>query len=139
VLSAVVAGQEGSAKRSPQAGDDEVVGLHFPHTAEDHLAIANDYVKLAADHRKEADLHRRMLAAYERFVADLSAQPVPPQKRGKTFPSGKRAKPSQDPLAEYRAHCEPYIRGAEVLADEAEKLAEFHRDRARELRDARDP
>ena len=119
--------------------EDEVTGVHFPHTAEDHLAVADDYTRKAEEHRKEADRHRRMLAAYERFARDFAAQPAPPRKRGKTFPSEKRAKPSNDPVAEYRAHCGTYTRGAEMLADEADKLAEFHRARARELRETRDP
>lgn len=134
----VAAGQE-PTPNPPAADEAEVVGLHFPHTAEDHLAVADDYVKLAASHRKEADLHRRMFAAYERLVKDLATQPAPPKKRGKTFPAGKRAKDSKDPVAEYRVHCEAYIHGAELLADEAEKLAEFHRARARELRESQDP
>lgn len=138
VLAAVAAGQEASPKPSPPS-DDEVVGLHFPHTPEDHLALAEDYVKLAAGHRKDADLHRRMLAAYERLAADLAAEPAPPKKPGKTLPSGKRAKDSKNPVAEYRDHCGAYIHGAELLADEAEKLAEFHRARARELRESQDP
>ena len=115
------------------------MGLHFPHSAEDHEAVAEEYMAKAADRRKEADLHRRMLAAYERLARDRATQPAPPRKPGKTFPSEKRAKPSKGRLAEYRAHCETYIHGAEVLADEAEKLAEFHRARARELRETKDP
>jgi len=138
VLAAVGAGQDASLKPS-QAGEDEVVGLHFPVTAEDHLAVADDYARKAADRRKEADLHRRMFAAYERLAADLAAQAAPPKKPGKTFPLGKRKKGSKDPVAQYRAHCDAYIRGAELLADEAEKLAELHRARARELREPRDP
>ena len=138
VLAAVVAGQDASPKPS-HAGEGEVVGLHFPVTAEDHLAVADEYVKKAADRRKEADLHRRMFAAYERLAADLAAQPPPPKKRGKTFPAGKRGKDSKNPVTEYRAHCEAYIHGAELMADEAEKLAEFHRARAREPSESQNP
>lgn len=136
-LAAGAAAQEATPKPAP-AGEDEVVGLHFPNTAEDHLSVADDYVNLAATHRKDAELHRRMLAAYERLVADLASQPPPP-KRGKTFPSRKQARPAKDALADYRAHCEGYIQAAEMLAGEADKLAAFHRDRARELREAKDP
>lgn len=134
----VAAGQEPTPKPA-DAGEAEVVGLRFPHTAEDHMAVADDYVKLAASHRKEAALHRRMFVAYERLAKDLATQPAPAKKRGKTFPAGKRAKDSKDAVAEYRAHCDAYIRGAELLADEAEKLAEFHRARARELHESQDP
>jgi hypothetical protein len=103
------------------------------HTAADHLATASEYAGKAAEHRKEVDTHRRMFAAYERLVADLATQPAPRAKRGKTFPSPKRGKATKDQLAEYRAHCEAYIRGAEALAEEADRLAELHRARAREL------
>jgi hypothetical protein len=137
-LAAAVTAQE-PASKSPPEGQAEVVGLHFPHTAEDHLSVAEDYVKLAASHRKDADLHRRMLAAYERLVAELAAQPASPQKRGKTLPSAKSAKRARDPLADYRAHCEGYVGAAELLAEQADKLAEFHRSRARGLREAKDP
>ena len=40
---------------------------------------------------------------------------------------------------EYRAHCMSYTRGAEMLADESEKLAEFHRAQAHELRETKRP
>lgn len=139
VLTSLLAAAQQPAPEPSPLPEDEVAGVHFPHTAEDHLAAADDYTRKAEEHRKEADLHRRMLAAYERLAKDLATQPAPPRKRGKTFPSEKRAKPSKDPVAEYRAHCESYTRGAEVLADEADQLAEFHRARARELRETKDP
>ena len=137
-MSAVVRGQQPTPAPTPLL-DLEGAGVHFPRTPEDHLAVADEYVKKAADHRKEVDFHRRMLAAYERLAADLAARPVPPQKRGKTVPAGKPSKGSRDPVAEYRAHCEGYMRGAELLAAEADKLAEFHRARAREPREPKDP
>lgn len=132
----VAAGQEPAPD---PAGKADVPGASFPQTAEDHLSMADDYVNLAASHRREADLHRRMITAYERLAADLAAQPAQPKKRGRIIPVGKRARDSKDPAAEYRSHCEAYIHGAELLADEAEKLAGFHRARARELRVLRHP
>lgn len=137
-LAAVAASQEPTPKPSPP-GEGKVVGLHSPRTAEDHLNLADEYVGLAASHRKEADLHRRMFAAYERLMADLAAQPATAPKRGKTFPSDKRAKPMRDPLADYRAHCQGYIQAAGLLAERADELADFHRARARELAEAKDP
>jgi hypothetical protein len=134
----LAAAQQPAPEPSPQP-KDEGVGVHFPHTAEDHLALAADYTRKAEERRKEADLHRRMLAAYEGLARDLATQPAPPRKRGMTFPSEKRAKPSKDPVAEYRGHCQTYTHGAEKLADEADKLAESHRAWARELRGAKDP
>ena len=139
VLTSLLAAAQQPAPTPSALPEDEAAGVHFPHTAEDHLAAAADYTGKAGEHRKEADLHRRMLAAYERLARDLAAQPAPPRKRGKTFPAEKPGQPSKDLIAEYRAHCETYRHGAEMLADEADKLAEFHRARARELRETKDP
>ncbi len=122
----LVAGQEATPKPSPVI-DEEGAGIHFPQTAEDHLAIADEYTAKAAERRKEAGRHRGMIAAYEHLAADLSRQAVRPGKRA--------AKGPKAALAQYRAHCESYIQGAEWLAAEADKLAEFHRARARELKD----
>ena len=121
------------------APGDEVAGVDLPRTAEDHMAAADGYTRRAAELRKEADLHRRMVAAYERLARDLASQPAPPPKRGKTFPSRKSAKSSKDPAAEYRAHCMTYTGGAEMLADEADTLAEIHRAQAHELRETKHP
>ena len=93
------------APESLPVPEDEVAGVHFPHTAEDHLAAAADYTRKAEERRKEADLHRRMLAAYEGLARNLATQPAP-RERGMPFPSEKRAKPSKDPVAEYRGHCQ---------------------------------
>ena len=139
VLTSLLAAAQQAAPRPSPLPDDEVAGVYFPHTAEDHLAAAADYTRKAEERRKEADLHRRMPAAYERLARDLATQPAPARTRGKTFPAEKRGKPSKDLVAEYRAHCETYTHGAEMLADEADKLAEFHRARARELRQTKDP
>ena len=130
--------QEPAAK-PPVVVDEEGVGIHFPRTAADHLAVAEEYVAKAADRREDAKLHQRMLAAYERFVADLAASPPPPRKRGLTVPLGSVEKTPTRHLREYRVHCEAYIHGAEALADEAEAMAELHRARARELRDSKEP
>ena len=132
-----VSGQPAMPQPSPLV-DGVVAGVRLPSTAEDHLALAQEYAAKAADRRKEAEMHRRMLSAYERLAADIAAQATRPQKRGKTVPSGRRA-PSKDPVAHYRAHCEGYIRAAEAMADEAGRLAEFHRTRVAELRKAKDP
>jgi hypothetical protein len=130
--------QEPTAK-PPVVVDEEGAGVHFPRTAADHLAVAEEYVAKAAERREDAKLHRRMLAAYERLVADLAASPAPPLKGGITVPLGSVEKTPARHLPEYRVHCDAYIHGAEALAAEAETLAEFHRARARELRDPREP
>jgi len=128
IISAV-AGQQPTPAPSPLV-DDEALGVRFPQTAEDHLAVAEEYVAKAVERKKDADLHRRMLVAYERLAADVARLPVRP---------GKRVRPPKDALSRYRTHCEGYIRGAKVMADEAERLAEFHRGRAAELRKAKNP
>ena len=120
------------APPKPSPADDEIRAVDWPHTAKQHLAAAETYAKKAAEYRKEADLHRRMLAASERFAQDL--RPSPPLKRGKTVPSERSSKLPDDQVAEYRAHCHSYILGAETLAQEAEKLAEFHEAQARNLK-----
>jgi len=130
--------QEPAAK-PPLVVDEEGLGIHFPRTAADHLAVAEEYVAKAAGWREDAKLHRRMLAAYERLVADLAASPAPARKGGITVPLGSVQKTPAQHLFEYRAHCEAYIHGAEALADEANAMAKFHRARARELRDAKEP
>lgn len=123
---------------SPSPVVDGEAAVRLPSTAEDHLTLAKEYQARAGERRREADLHRRMLAAHERFAAEVAAQPTPPPRRGKTFPSRRRT-PSKDPVAEYRAHCQGYIRGAVIMVDEAERLAAFHRTRAADLRKAGHP
>lgn len=139
VLASLLAVRPQPAPEPSPPPEDEVAGVHLPRTAEAHTAAADGYTRRAAELRKEADLHRRMVAAYERLARDLANQPAPPPTRGKTFPSGKSAKPTKDPVTEYRAHCMTYTEGAELLADEADKLAEFHTAQAHELRETKHP
>ena len=136
-ITSIASGQQPAPAPSPLL-DDEGAGPRFPRTAEDHLAVAEEYAAKAVERRKEVELHRRMLAAYERLATDIAGQPTPPPKRGKTLPSGRRAR-SKDLVAQYHTHCEGYIRGAEMMAGEAQSLADFHQARARELRDAQEP
>lgn len=88
-----------------------------PLTVEEHLALVERYKRRAAEYRKEADDHRKMLAGYRRDAAVL------PNKTGREFPW----------FTKLRQRCEGYIQRADALADEAERFAEFHRMRAREL------
>ena len=112
-----VAAQVVSAKESDGRG------IRFPTTAEDHLAEAADYERKAAAYREDAAMHRRMYVAYERWAAELA----PKDRRGK-----RRKKTSW--LGDLKRHCESYAAGAERLADDSAQLAEFHRQRASELR-----
>lgn len=88
-----------------------------PLTVEEHLALVERYRRKAAEYRKEADEHRKMLAGYRRDAA------VFPNKSGREFPW----------FTKLRQRCEGYIQRADALADEADRFAEFHRMRAREL------
>ncbi len=95
----------------------EEAARKVPQTVEDHLALVERYRAQAAAYRKEADVHRETLAGYRRRVAAF------PNKSGHEFGW----------FTELRQRCEGYIRRLEALADEAERFAEFHRMRAREL------
>lgn len=139
VAQASAAPSQEPAAKPPVVVDEKGVGIQFPRTAADHLVIAEEYVAKARERREDAKLHRRMLAAYERLVADLAASATAPRKGGITIPLGSAERTPARHLPEYRAHCEAYIQGAEALADEAGAMAEFHRARARELRDPKEP
>ena len=121
ILAVDASAVRGAAAQVVSTKEDEGRGIRFPTTAEDHLAEAADYVKKAAAYREEAAMHRRMFAAYERWAADLA-------------PKARRGKPKKPRwLDDLRRHCDSYAAGAERLAGDAEKLAEFHRQRASEL------
>ena len=88
-----------------------------PQTVEDHLALVERYKRKAAEYRKEASEHRTMLDVYRRDAS------IFPNKSGREYPW----------FAKLRRHCEDYISRADALAAEAERFAEFHRMRAKEL------
>ncbi len=109
-----------SEKRAPEctcppSADDRAAKA--PLTVEEHLALVERYRSKAAEYRNEADEHRKMLAGYRRDAA------IFPNKSGREFPWFTRL----------RQRCEGYIQRADALAHEAERFAEFHRMRAREL------
>lgn len=112
-----VGSPEKQAPECPCPPSDDERTTKAPLTVEEHLALVERYRRKAAEYRKEADEHRRMLAGYRRDAA------VFPNKSGREFPW----------FTKLRQRCEGYIQRADALADEAERFAEFHRMRAREL------
>ena len=90
----------------------------IPPTPEEHFAKASDYERKAKEYRQEAAVHKKMLK-------DELENLLPPK---------LKAGPEPGWIKKMRQHCEGYIRRAEALAQEAERFAEFHRMRGRELR-----
>lgn len=88
----------------------------IPQTAQEHLALAESYRKRAADYRAEAEMHRKMMADYKKGVA------ITPKEHSEN-----------SWLKKMRLHCEKYIGEAESLAQEADKFADYHMLRAKEL------
>lgn len=89
-----------------------------PMTTEEHFALAKQYQSQAAAQRKEAQEHREMAAAYK--------------KSGTA--SNSVAHGEKDPKIEKAVkHCDAIAKAAEKLATEAEKAAEFHTLRGKEL------
>ena len=90
--------------------------MKVPQTAQEHRERAAQYSKAAAERRQEAELHKKMLADYSKTVAkhpkDMGENPY---------------------VKKMRLHCEKYIKAAESLALEAEEMAKYHNQRAKEL------
>lgn len=87
-----------------------------PQTAEDHLALASQYREKAGGYRQLASFHREMAEAYRRSVA-------PPVKGQDENPWAKKM----------ARHCQLLIDDAERMAAGADRAAEYHALRAREL------
>ena len=85
-----------------------------PATAADHEALAKQYKDQAAQYRKVAADHEAMAAAY--------AKSHPDPKAGKNPWTAKMQK-----------HCETLKKDAEKLAADADKAADYHLLRAKEL------
>ena len=86
-----------------------------PETTSEHETLAKTYQDKAAGYRKEAEWHKSMAEAY-----------------AKKFPTSKGGiKDSRS--VKMKKHCEGMVRTAEKLASEAEKAADFHNLRAKEL------
>jgi hypothetical protein len=88
-----------------------------PETAADHEAMAKSYRDKAATFRKEEESHKQMAEAYKKTFV----QPV--DKTGKKNPW----------VAKMEKHCLMIAKDAEKLAADADKAAEFHELRAKDL------
>jgi hypothetical protein len=86
-----------------------------PVTAADHLQMAKMYQDKAASYRKDAEFHRKMI---EEYKSQAASSP-------KTGPNPWFTK--------MQKHCQMLIKDAEKLATDAEKSAEFHTLRAKEV------
>ncbi len=87
-----------------------------PQTAADHLALAKKYGDEATANRKLAEEHKEMAEAYKKGTAG-------PSKSGAPNPWAKKME----------AHCGKIAKDAEALAVDADKAAEYHMARAKEL------
>jgi hypothetical protein len=86
-----------------------------PTTTAEHEALAKDYKEQAAQYKKVADEHRAMAAAY-----------------GKAHPDSKGG--VKNPWNEkMQKHCTALSKDADKLAADAEKAADYHALRAKEL------
>jgi hypothetical protein len=96
---------------------EESAGVNIPETASEHLAMAQSYQQKVEAYLDEVETHQQMLVAYKKRVAVNPKAPV------------------ENPwLKKMRKHCERYISEARQLAAEAQKFAEYHELRGKELR-----
>jgi len=86
-----------------------------PATTAEHEALAKQYKDEAAQYKKTADDHRAMAAVYAKAHQD--------SKGGVKNPWNEKMK----------KHCEALAKDADKLAADAEKAADFHSLRAKEL------
>lgn len=90
--------------------------VKVPQTAADHLALAKSYQEKAALYRKEVAEHKAMAEAYRKSVAP-----------------GSKATGENPWAKKMEEHCRAIAADAEKLAVDADKAAEFHTLRAKEL------
>jgi hypothetical protein len=105
-----------TSSAGPLSAVSQAQEIQVPTTSEDHLALAKTYQEKAALYRKEAAYHRQMFEAYKKSV-----------------PTAGKA-PGQNPwVLKMQKHCQMLTKDADKLASDAEKAAEFHTLRAKEL------
>ena len=101
---------------SASGGNLFAAEVKIPETASEHLAMAQTYREKVKTYLQEVETHQEMLAAYKKRV------PVNPKA------------PMENPwLKKMRKHCERYISEARSLAAEAQKFADYHELRGKEL------
>lgn len=105
----------GLASGQEKAASSKTAEMKAPHTAEEHFARAAEYEGKAKEYRQEVALHRKML--------DDELKAAPPLK----------VSPEPASVVKMRKHCEDYIQKAQALAQEADRFAEFHRMRGKEM------
>ena len=89
-----------------------------PTTVADHEALAKQYKDIVAQNKKVADEHRAMAEAAKQSTKNAHAA----------------AHGQKDPTAEkMMKHCMAIVAAADKLAAEAQKAADFHEMRAKEL------
>jgi hypothetical protein len=86
-------------------------------TVADHDAMAKSYREKATAYRKEAAEHKQMAESYKKGFVH------PVDKAGKTNPW----------VAKMEKHCLTIAKDAEKMAADADKAADFHELRAKEL------
>jgi hypothetical protein len=91
--------------------------VKLPQTPAEHEAMAKQYKDQAAQYKKVADDHRAMAEAYKKTIA------MPVSKGGQKNPL----------LEKMEKHCATLAKDAAKLAADAEKMADFHTMRAKEL------
>lgn len=88
--------------------------VKVPQTVADHDALAKSYKDQATQYRKTADDHKKMAEAY-----------------AKTYPDSKSGKNAW--TVKMQRHCQALTKNAEKMAVDADKAADYHTFRAKEL------
>lgn len=88
--------------------------VKVPQTVADHDALSKSYKDQATQYRKTADDHKKMAEAY-----------------AKTYPDSKSGKNAW--TVKMQKHCHALTKGAEKMAVDADKAADYHALRAKEL------
>lgn len=90
--------------------------VKLPQTTADHEALAKRYANEASGYRKTAQEHKQMAEAYAKDHPDDSKRNI------------------KNPWnAKMQKHCMAIVKDAEKLASNAEKAAEYHSLRGKEL------